>query len=340
MLWRRTFRIAAAAVFIGLVACSDDEIRVYRVAIDEEPEQTPSPTANPAAAIRWQVPADWTERKPGQFQTAVYEVTPEVSMSVSSLPGDAGGAGANINRWRGQVGLEPDDDATGEPVETEGGLLASYVELIGPKDAILAALVPIADATWFFKLTGPAAAVEEQRSAFVDLVRGLQLADDTPRTPPVENPGSPPSQTNRPGIGLEVPDGWEKAEVGTMRVASFRIPGSDGVDGDVSVVPLLGGGGSSLDNVNRWRSQLSLPPVESEDDPELGDEMQGESGPLLVTHLVSEKPMFEDGRLGAISAAILRADEVTWFFKMTGDAELVARQREAFENFVRSAVLP
>src|SRR4051812_23526624 len=55
--------------------------------------------------------------------------------------------------------------------------------------------------------------------------------------------------------------GWEEAPLGEMRVASFRVKGQGGQTADVSVIPLPGMAGHDLDNVNRWRGQVSLPPV-------------------------------------------------------------------------------
>jgi hypothetical protein len=142
-----------------------------------------------------------------------------------------------------------------------------------------------------------------------------------------------------PNIQVVAPQGWEEGAPGSMRVASFAVKGADGATADVSVIPLPGNSGSVLDNVNRWRGQIQLPPLSSADDPALGTEMEGKAGKMIVTHMVSEGPVL-DGKKAAISAAILKANGITWFFKITGEAALVTAQREAFEEFVRSATFP
>ncbi len=144
--------------------------------------------------------------------------------------------------------------------------------------------------------------------------------------------------TFRP-LKVVAPEGWDEGAPSSMRVASFAIKGADGATADVSVIPLPGNSGSVLDNVNRWRGQIHLPPLSSADDPALGTEMDGKAGKLIVTHMVSEGAVL-DGTKAAISAAILKANGITWFFKMTGEAALVTAQREAFEEFVRSATFP
>ena len=94
--------------------------------------------------------------------------------------------------------------------------------------------------------------------------------------------------------------------------------------------------GFPLENVNRWRKQLRLAPLET--DPE--DTIEGASGKFIITHLVSAEPLFDNGAKAAISGAMLTKADYTWFFKMTGDSETVQENREKFEAFVRTAVIP
>src|SRR6266536_3091190 len=53
------------------------------------------------------------------------------------------------------------------------------------------------------------------------------------------------------GVG-KVPADWQEAPPGEMRVASYHVKGKDGKMADVSVIPLPGGAGRDIDNVNRW----------------------------------------------------------------------------------------
>jgi hypothetical protein len=200
-------------------------------------------------------------------------------------------------------------------------------------DGIFAAVLPLASETWYFKLTAPSAKLREKGAAvFTQFLSTVRIGgEDAAPTPP-------PAPT-MPKIQVVAPEGWEEGTPGSMRVASFSIKGADGASADVSVIPLPGNSGSVLDNVNRWRGQIQLPPLTSADDPELGTTMEGKAGQLIVTHMVSESAVIE-GKKAAISAAILKANGITWFFKMTGEAALVTAQREAFEEFVRSATFP
>ncbi len=172
----------------------------------------------------------------------------------------------------------------------------------------------------------PSGELEAGRPGFISLLKSIEIGDKA-------------EALEKPGINLEVPENWEKNTGSEMRVASFRIPSSDGIDGDVSVIPLPGDGGSDLENINRWRAQLRLPPLESDSNSAIGETKEGQSGSFLLTHMVSEETLFSENRHGAISTAILRKGDFTWFFKIAGEAEMIRNNRETFESFVSTAII-
>jgi hypothetical protein len=335
-----TFPLIALSLIASL-SCTEEKIRTYRVAEEDSseappamaPAAAPTPTAG-EGKLRWDVPDGWQELEPGQFQTALYDLGEGVKVSVSSLPGDAGGEAANVNRWRRQIGLGPVEDVGGETLAVEDGVSSKWFDLRGDADGILAAIISLGGETWFFKLSAPTAGIDAKRDAFMSFLAGIHMGS---KPAPAEE--APPS-TEKPGIALSVPDGWVKSEGSSMRVASFRIPSEGVPDGDVSVIPLFGEAGSVLENVNRWRAQLKLPALPGEGDPALGRKAAGASGEMLITHMVSTDNLVDGGKKGAISTAILKAGETTWFFKLAGEAELVAGNREKFEDFVLSAKIP
>lgn len=128
-------------------------------------------------ALAWTAPAAWQERAPGSIRKGSYTVPGEAGavgdLSITAFPGDTGGLHANVNRWRGQIGLAPISDADVEK-STEhidaNGLHITFVEMVGtsgnPPMRLLGAIVPHERETWFFKLTGPDALVASQREAF------------------------------------------------------------------------------------------------------------------------------------------------------------------------------
>lgn len=340
----------------GLLLCflltgCKEPVRTYRVAAEPEaatpvPSEVPPETVEREAAVTWEAAPEWTAEKAGQFLTAAFAVPDLGRLTVSQLGGDGGGLAANVNRWRGQVNLAPlpEDKIVGQPMPVPGSaqpmLLFNLTSDNAAPDAegIFAAVLPLEKETWYFKLTAPAAKLRkngaEVFTKFLGTVRvgGETAASSTPSP-------TPPPSPRMPKIQVTAPEGWEEGQASSMRVASYVVKGADGATADVSVIPLPGNSGSVLDNVNRWRGQIQLPPLSSADDPAIGTEMEGKAGKLIVTHMVSEGAVLE-GKKAAISAAILKVDGMTWFFKITGDAALVEANREKFEEFARSATFP
>jgi hypothetical protein len=128
-------------------------------------------------ALVWTAPSHWQERAPGSIRKGSFTVTGEGGatgdLSITAFPGDTGGLHANVNRWRGQIGLPNISDAEVEKSITHlesNGLHMELVEMVGtsgnPPMRLLGAIVPYEKETWFFKLTGPDALVAANRDAF------------------------------------------------------------------------------------------------------------------------------------------------------------------------------
>jgi hypothetical protein len=320
---------------LAICSCKKEEIRTYHVAA--EPETAAPPKEE--ASVTWRALPDWKMEEAGQFLTAAYLVPDLGRLTVSQLGGDGGGLAANVNRWRGQVNMKPlpDEEVAGQPMPVTGSSREMLLFNLNPDEApaeaegIFAAVLPLGTETWYFKLTGPSTRLREKGGeVFMAFLGGVRIAGEN---------APPPAAPSAPKIRVTAPDGWEASEGSSMRVASFAVKGEDGATADVSVIPLPGDSGSVLENVNRWRGQVQLPPLASADDPALGTEMDGTGGKFFVTHMVSAEPL-EDGKKAAISTAILKAEGTTWFFKITGDASLVEANREKFETFARSAIFP
>jgi len=130
-----------------------------------------------------------------------------------------------------------------------------------------------------------------------------------------------------------LPQGWEEAQPGPMRAASFVIKGADGQGAEMTIVPLAGDGGGELGNLNRWRAQVGLPPVREEEVDGAAEavDVGGQRGRLFdVAGAVS------DGRATRLIAAMTRRGGRTWFFKMMGDDAFVAGQKQALVRFLES----
>lgn len=139
---------------------------------------------------------------------------------------------------------------------------------------------------------------------------------------------------NGPGAHTKAPPGWEEAPLGQMRVASYRVKGKDGRMADISVVPLGGMAGRDIDNVNRWRGQIGLAPVAEAELGKLSESIKiGEQDGKLYEMAGQNAGSGEATRM---LAAMVRRGDTAWFFKMVGDDALVAEQKSAFIDYLKS----
>ncbi|MCE0484951.1 MAG: hypothetical protein LV479_12035 [Methylacidiphilales bacterium] len=150
---------------------------------------TPDASA-PGGNSVWTVPDGWQATAPSQFLLAEYAVTgsngTKAEVNAAELDGEGGGPFANINRWRGQLGLEPmtDDDLVKieRPLGTPDGD-AIMVDLTGT-DAktggptrLIGVIVPHNGHTWFYKLMGDKQAVAQQENNFVQFIQSANYAN-------------------------------------------------------------------------------------------------------------------------------------------------------------------
>src|SRR6476469_7004286 len=60
------------------------------------------------------------------------------------------------------------------------------------------------------------------------------------------------------------PEGWSEQPLSEMRLGSFKVEGPNAASADISVIAFPGEAGGLLSNINRWRGQLQLPPLEED----------------------------------------------------------------------------
>ncbi|HVV73034.1 MAG TPA: hypothetical protein VHI52_16275 [Verrucomicrobiae bacterium] len=148
-------------------------------------------------------------------------------------------------------------------------------------------------------------------------------------------PGHPDTSGAPPSLKWKsLPAGWEESPPGQMRVAAFRIQGKEGKQADLGVIPLPGLMGHDLDNVNRWRENVGLPAVSEADLAKLAQSIDVGGQPGQLYDQAGENP--GSGEKSRILVAVSRRDGVAWFFKMIGDDELVAQQKPAFIDFLKT----
>jgi len=141
----------------------------------------PPPPVAEGAGLGWKLPAGWTESRTGGMRYATLKPAEgAVEVSVVVLGGSAGGELANLNRWRGQLGLPPVDEAgmaaARKAVKSGVGEVSVY-DLVGqgqPASRMVVGLLSRNGSTWFLKLTGESSAVEAVRGPFTQLLESLE----------------------------------------------------------------------------------------------------------------------------------------------------------------------
>jgi hypothetical protein len=129
---------------------------------------------------------------------------------------------------------------------------------------------------------------------------------------------------------FQVPEGWAELPPAPMRDHGWRVGGEGGAE--CTLVVMGGGAGGLLANVNRWRKQMSLPPIEAAALAELPTK------PWLGTdaRLVSLAGTYV-GMGGSVSVPNARliglvapVESATAFLKLTGPAGVVAAEEKRF----------
>ena len=188
--------LALLVLALLLVGCGQPDQPVTRtVPKASEPRVATTPAsappamaANPALVAQAgaigkpvfpKAPDGWVEQDPGTMRKGSWKVGAGAELAVTAFPGDVGGRMANINRWRGQLGLEPATpdfydaiqiawvgDAQGELVgmQSKGGARATLAIMAGKGGP-----------PWAFKPAADAAAVEAARPALVRFAAETRL---------------------------------------------------------------------------------------------------------------------------------------------------------------------
>ena len=138
-------------------------------------------------------------------------------------------------------------------------------------------------------------------------------------------PGAPAQWTR--------PDGWSDQPLSEMRLGSFKVDGPNATSADVSVIAFPGEAGGLISNINRWRGQLQLAPL---DEDQLGQIIRRIEVDNVPTYLVDFQTAENASKPSRIVGAVLQTADRTWFVKMTGPPELIENQRQKFLDFVKS----
>ncbi len=169
--YRISARFCLVATALILSGCADREIEeqrvekgIERLPSDEQSSPAQGAPASPesSSTTPWEVPEGWVlDPTPRQMRIATYLADTQsgpTEIAITRFPGDVGGVLANINRWRGQMGLEPVSEtgleSTISRFETPG--FSGYETRIDSDRGVMIAVGvhdQSIDQTWFVRAT-------------------------------------------------------------------------------------------------------------------------------------------------------------------------------------------
>jgi hypothetical protein len=159
----------------------------------------------------------------------------------------------------------------------------------------------------------------------VDIPSSTRFYDDRKETPK-ENP-----------LAWTKPEAWTEAPASQMRLINFTF--GPAAEGECYLTAMPGDAGGIAANLNRWRGQLSQPPLS---DAELAalpkKKLMGAEG-LFLSVDGAFKGMGDAADAKAdyrLVGVLLPNPELTIFVKMTGPRALVEQNMTAFDTFCQS----
>ncbi len=382
--WNDRLRWFSCATGLALITiltgCNRDEPKVYQVPKEADAPAAPPPPPEPMAApdstqppmasptpmmvpsaaeaglpqLKYQVPAGWQEKTPGDMRVASFAVTgadgQTADVSVIPLP-VVGRDMELINMWRSRVQLPATSDPTAVnqakpvPIGADEGRIFEFVSdkpLTGKfRQRIVVAMLTQPAMSWFFKITGDDGLVTAQKDKFLQFLKSVSFAEAAsqpmgapPAMPPSTLPGGNDSTAGTGSIWT-IPSGWQSVPPSQFLLAEYSVAGANGAKAEVNVAEMGGTGGGLLPNINRWRGQIGLGPLSDDELSKQAQSVDVAGGSATVVDFTGTNA--KTGAPTRLVGAIVAQNGQTWFYKMMGDQATVGQQKDSFTKFIQSA---
>ncbi|MFL6588981.1 MAG: hypothetical protein ACJ8M4_02280 [Chthoniobacterales bacterium] len=141
---------------------------------------TPPPNSE-APQIKWEVPPGWSPAPASAMRHASFSAEKngeKADISVVTFPGEGGSDVDNVNRWRQQIGLPAIEANALKSMITParaGDVPLDMVDMTGATARVLAAWTRQGGRAWFFKMTGPATLIEQEKPNFLAFVQSVRF---------------------------------------------------------------------------------------------------------------------------------------------------------------------
>jgi hypothetical protein len=168
--------------------------------------------------------------------------------------------------------------------------------------------------------------------------------------PPISDPhaglGLPPARKSQAAVPTpeaqpaspewKVPAQWVEGPPRSIIFKNFSVSGDAGAKAEITISFFPGDAGGVLNNVNLWRSQLGLGPIEAAQMEHTTETLTTADSKATLVDFVGAST----GKPARMVGAIVPQGGKTWFYKMMGDAKVVGGQKDAFVQFVKTVHYP
>ena len=326
-------------------------------------QRQPQASAAHEGTLKWTTPEGWSELASSSMRQANFLVAGDerAECYLTMLAGEGGGILANINRWRGQMGLEPTDEAaiagalrapflgSDAPVVDFSGTWSGMSGTENGEDYRLVGMLTLQGGRAFFlKMVGPAELIGTEKRAFLALAASFH-EDHSDHNHGASDAGADPHAGLDPGADIgaglapgpsggltwTAPEGWRQSAPRAMRDVTFKLGPDDQTECYVS--QLGGGAGGAFANINRWRGQMGQTSLSQHEFAALETiDMLGGTGTLVEVSGSFTGMSGEQVGDAALLGTVCPLPGRVVFVKLIGPQDVVTAARTDFIAFCKS----
>lgn len=128
----------------------------------------------------------------------------------------------------------------------------------------------------------------------------------------------------------DAPAAWKPKAASAMRKATYMI-GEPGAEAELSITAFPSDVGGEAANINRWRGQVSLPPMAEADTAAAVQRLNSNDLAIAVVDVAGPGANAQH-----LLGAIVPFKGATWFFKLLGPDAVVAKAKPEFVAFLKT----
>jgi hypothetical protein len=279
-------------------------------------------------------PESWVVRQPHELESMRFSTSDASDTACTLTILSTFDWQPNVVRWETkQVEVkETSPDALPSMLKpvTVGGMASQKMELQGSEKRLVVTVVPMNGQFYVFKILGPIDEVKGAQADYDAFLRSLQFG--TAAAPSPSSSASPQtSDSAAPPFTWTAPPSW-KADPDQIefRTAGWTV-GSGASQAEITISSAFTASNFDLSaNMEQWRTRVGLPATTD------GKDVQP------TTTQIGDQPAMEIDLTGPATAGkqprrmivAFVGNQSLYFFKITGPADVVAQQKQAFDQFL------